>query len=484
MGPKIFNFDNSYTTLPKYFFVEQKPQSVSAPQLVICNHSLATMLDLDFSHMDDKKLAGLFSGNALPENIKSFCQAYAGHQFGYFTMLGDGRALMLGEHVTFGGDRFDIQFKGSGRTPYSRGGDGRAALGPMLREYIISEAMHHLGIPTSRSLAVVTTGESVVRDKVLQGAMLTRVASSHIRIGTFQFAANQANNNSIRTLLEYTLQRHYPELEMHENKALALLDVVVDRQLDLIIDWMRVGFIHGVMNTDNMTLSGESIDYGPCAFMDTYHPDTVFSAIDQAGRYAYGNQPKIAQWNLMRLAETLIPMIDSDLTKSVDIVAEKVSQFSDSYQQKWLAMMRKKLGLFDEIAGDKKLFDDLFVWMQKNHADFTNTFLDLSQSHKPTGKLYDQASFSDWFERWQSRLRKNKQPISSSRALMHANNPAVIPRNHKVHQALEAAEHGELMPVKELLAVLCEPYTQRDALKPFQQPPLPHEQIHQTFCGT
>ena len=479
-----FNFETSYTSLPQSFFTELNPEAVADPNIVIVNHELEKSMGLDFSGLDEDAQAELFSGNRIPEGATPFSQAYASHQFGSFVILGDGRAHIWGEHLTPNGERFDIQFKGSGRTPYSRRGDGKAALGPMLREYIISETMHYLNIPTTRSLAVVTTGDPVMRETPLPGAILTRTAKSHIRVGTFEFAASQGDKDAITALMNYTIQRHDPALANSENKALALIKSVMEKQTDLIVNWMRVGFIHGVMNTDNMLLSGETIDYGPCAFMDAYDPGTVFSSIDHHGRYAYANQPKIAQWNIARLAETLLPLINEDINKAVEQAEALIFQLPDLYQKKWLSMMQTKLGLFKSKAEDAKLISDLLDWMQKNHADYTNTFLDLSQANKPDGKLYKQKAFEEWYTRWQERLKKNPESFEASLSLMKSVNPAVIPRNHKVEQALEAAENGDHEPFKNLLNALQFPYQNRDELTPYQTPAPPGERIYQTFCGT
>jgi len=479
-----FKFNNSYLSLPDEFYTRLNPSPVANPKMIILNDDLAHSMGLDFSNLSKQKQAELFSGNNLPEGSEPLSQAYAGHQFGHFVMLGDGRAHVWGEHITPENKRLDIQFKGSGHTPYSRRGDGRATLGPMLREYIISEAIHALGIPTTRSLAVVTTGEDVMRETLLQGAMLTRVASSHIRVGTFQFAAAQDNKALIQTLLNYTVNRHAPEIKGDQNLAVAFLKNVIERQSDLIVHWMRVGFIHGVMNTDNMTISGETIDYGPCAFMDTYEPNTVFSSIDHMGRYAYVNQPAIAQWNIARLAETLLPLIDDNMSKAIEIAEETINEFSTIYQRKWLTMMRAKLGLFGIQSGDEELICDLLNLMQNNHADYTNTFYDLSNIDKPTDKLYEQKHFEDWYFRWQNRLTQNSKSLESSICQMQNTNPAVIPRNHKVEEALEAANQGDFKPFQDLLAVLKEPYNDRVSLKPYQALPKPTERVYQTFCGT
>ena len=354
-------FDNTYSKLPDIFKENINPLPVKRPELVVLNKDLAKKLDLNFSDLNNKEISELFAGNSLPPESNSIAQAYAGHQFGHFTMLGDGRAVLIGEHLSKKKDRYDIQFKGSGKTAFSRNGDGRAALGPMLREYIISEAMHNLSIPTTRSLAVVKTGEEVIRETPLHGAILTRVALSHIRVGTFQYIAARQKKNELETLLNYVIKRHYPNIENSKNKAIDLLKTVLDKQIDLVVNWMRVGFIHGVMNTDNMSISGETIDYGPCAFMDTYDPKTVFSSIDQMGRYAYCNQPIITKWNLSRFAECLIPLIDQDQNKAIQLATEIINTFEKKYEEKWLNMMRDKLGLFGTDEKDK--FLDSLIWL-------------------------------------------------------------------------------------------------------------------------
>ena len=360
-----WKFDNTYARLSDTFREFINPTPVHNPEIVIFNHQLAKDLNLDFSNLNDEELSKIFSGNNLPKETKTLAQAYAGHQFGHFTMLGDGRAVLLGEHLVNNDNRFDIQFKGSGRTSFSRGGDGRAALGPMLREYIISEAINSLNIPTTRSLAVVKTGEKVVRENLLQGAILTRVASSHIRVGTFQYIAATKNIENLNILVDYTINRHYPEIKTSSSKALDLLNLVMEKQCQLVINWMRVGFIHGVMNTDNMAISGETIDYGPCAFMDHYDPKTVFSSIDKLGRYAFSNQPPITKWNLARFAECLIPLIHKDVDTAIKLATELIDNFQNIYEDKWLNMMRDKLGLFGEDKNDKKLIKNLFDWMEK-----------------------------------------------------------------------------------------------------------------------
>ena len=477
-----WHFDNTYLKLSKIFREETKPTPVHDPNLVILNEELAQDLKLNFSKIDNKDLAKLFSGNVLPNDTNTIAQAYAGHQFGHFTMLGDGRAVLLGEHIVNNNKRFDIQFKGSGRTSYSRNGDGRAVLGPMLREYIISEAVHALNIPTTRSLAVVSTGEKVVREKLMPGAILTRVASSHIRVGTFQYIAAKQNINDLTTLVDYTVNRHYPEIQSSQNKALDLLNLAMEKQCQLIINWMRVGFIHGVMNTDNMTLSGETIDYGPCAFMDHYDPKTVFSSIDKFGRYSFSNQPPIAKWNLARLAECLIPLIDKNEDQAIKIATEIIDNFQNIYEIKWLNMMRDKLGLFGEDKDDLKLINNLLNWMQSNQADYTNTFCYLMNISSIQDQIYKDKDFIDWSKNWEKRILINGGSKENSLELMKKNNPVVIPRNHKVEEALEAANNNDLKPMYDLLSILKKPYTKQINIDEFQAPS--NKQNYQTFCGT
>lgn len=480
-----WKFDNSYARLPDQFYTRMDPVPVQNPQIVIQNQVLADELGLTLNDVTDGELAQLFSGNIIPEGTDPIAQAYAGHQFGHFTMLGDGRAHVIGEHITPSGQRVDIQLKGSGRTPYSRGGDGRAVLGPMLREYIISEAMHALGIPTTLSLAVVTTGEQVVRDEILPGAILARVAASHIRVGTFQYAARLGDKMLLQQLADYTIERHYPHIAGSDQPYIDLLSAVMDNQIKLVTEWLRVGFIHGVMNTDNMTISGETIDYGPCAFMDAYDPQTVFSSIDHRGRYAYSNQPPIAAWNLARLAETLLPLIHDDQEKAISMAQDVLHSFEGKFQQQWLQMMRRKLGLLTEEKEDDKLIGDLLQWMQQNHADFTNTFRDLSTAQLPDNKIYQDSTFTEWHTRWQDRLSRHQQLLSSSWELMQNTNPAFIPRNHRVEAALRTAEeHNDFSVFQNLLDVLSEPYQDKIQYEDFKTPPTPGERVHQTFCGT
>ena len=477
-----WHFDNTYSKLSKTFKEEIKPKPVQDPKIIILNQELAADLNLDFSKVDNKDLAKLFSGNSLPEGANTIAQAYAGHQFGHFTMLGDGRAVLLGEHLVNKNKRFDIQFKGSGRTSFSRGGDGRAVLGPMLREYIISEAMNALRIPTTRSLAVVSTGEKIIRENLLPGAILTRVASSHIRVGTFQYIAAKQNLEDLNTLVDYTIDRHYPEIKSSNNKALDLLNLVMQKQCQLVINWMRVGFIHGVMNTDNMAISGETIDYGPCAFMDHYDPKTVFSSIDKFGRYSFSNQPPITKWNLTRFAECLIPLIDKDEDKAVKIATESIDNFQNIYETKWLNMMRDKLGLFGKDKSDQKLINDLLYWMESNKADYTNTFCHLMNINSSNDSKYKDTNFINWFKQWESRVLINNGSIEKSINLMKKNNPIIIPRNHKVEEALEAANNNDLSLTNKLLSILNKPYDNQNDIDDYQSPSSNIE--YQTFCGT
>lgn len=479
-----WKFDNTYSRLPEVFFASAQPAKVRAPRLSILNHRLADELGLNFGAISPHAAAALFAGQDLPDGCRPIAQAYAGHQYGGFTMLGDGRAIVLGEHRTPSGQLVDIQLKGAGRTQFSRGGDGRAALGPMLREYIISESMAALGIPTTQSLAVVTTGEPVYRASELPGAILTRVASSHIRVGTFQYLAARQDVASVRLLADYAIERHYPQLADARDKYLELVRTVSDRQASLIATWQLVGFIHGVMNTDNMAISGETIDYGPCAFMNAYDPNTVFSSIDHAGRYAYGNQPSIAQWNLARFAETLLPLIHSHQEQAVAMATEVINEYPARFERYWLDGMRAKLGLRSAEAGDLELVQSLFAWMHKSRADFTNTFRDLSSVTLPIADRFKGPDFLNWYAQWQLRLSREEGPSTVAYAAMRAVNPAVIPRNHRVEEALTAAEHhDDLSVLHRLLAALATPFEITADLLSFQEPP-PDDCSYRTFCGT
>lgn len=485
MKSQGWNFDNRYVRLPKSFFISQNPVPVSNPQLIIFNDSLAESLGLEVETLKSKEGEAIFAGNRLPDGASPLAQAYAGHQFGHFTMLGDGRAVLLGEQMTPSGERFDIQLKGSGRTSYSRGGDGRAALGPMLREYIISEAMHGLGIPTTRSLAVVTTGEKIIRETDLPGAILTRSAASHLRVGTFQYAANWCSPEDLRILADYAMERYFPDIEADENRYLSLLREVIRRQTRLIAKWQLVGFIHGVMNTDNMTISGETIDYGPCAFMDTYDPATVFSSIDREGRYAYGNQPYIGGWNLARFAEALLPLLHESEDQAVELAQKELSDFSEIYQSLWLKGMRAKLGIFNEEAEDVPLIQDLLTMMQKYLADFTNTFLALTFDKQEDTVLFKASEFAQWKEKWKERRSRQEQSEASSLQLMRNSNPAVIPRNHRVEEALEGAvEKGDYSVMENLLKILANPYAHTPEQAEYSTLPEAPDRPYRTFCGT
>ncbi|MEK3855845.1 protein adenylyltransferase SelO [Cytobacillus sp. FSL H8-0458] len=480
-----WNFDNSYARLPQTFFSKMKPNPVQSPELVILNRELAKSLGLNMDALTSETGIEVLSGSQVSEGAEPLAQAYAGHQFGHFNMLGDGRAMLIGEQITPEDKRVDIQLKGSGRTPFSRGGDGRAALGPMLREYIISEAMHALGIPTTRSLAVVTTGEAIIRETMLPGAILTRVADSHIRVGTFQYAANWRPVEELRTLADYTIQRHYPEIKENDNPYLALLQKVIQKQAELIAKWQHIGFIHGVMNTDNMAISGETIDYGPCAFMDKYDLATVFSSIDREGRYAYGNQPYIGGWNLARFAETLLPLLHEEEEEAVKIAQGAISEYNKMYQDYWLAGMRAKLGIFNEEAEDEALFTDLLKIMQKSEADYTNTFRALTLGDFENTVLGNDQEFAGWLGQWQERLTRQKETKEEVNQLMRASNPAIIPRNHRVEEALEAAvNNGDYSVMKKLLAVLENPYAYREDQEEFCRLPEPTGAPYRTFCGT
>ena len=479
-----WRFDNTYARLPGVLFTPARPAGFREPRVAILNHALAEELGLDLGAVPPESAAALFAGQELPAGALPIAQAYAGHQFGHFTMLGDGRAILVGEHRTPSGRLVDIQLKGAGPTRFSRGGDGLAALGPMLREYVISQAMAALGIPTTRSLAVVTTGEPVYRESVRKGAVLTRVASSHVRVGTFEYLAARRDEPALRALADYAIDRHYPELIGAPRKYLAFFRAVMGRQAALVARWQLVGFIHGVMNTDNMAVSGETIDYGPCAFMNAYRPDTVFSSIDHGGRYAYGNQAAIAQWNLARFAEALLPLLGAEPEKAVALASEALGEFPALFEGYWLAGMRQKLGLRTGEPKDVELIRSLLDWMQESRADFTNTFRDLSSEGPPVGDRYRESAFQAWYARWQDRLRRDGRPNTSAYAGMRAVNAAVIPRNHRVEEALSAAEdHEDLSVLHRLLAALAAPYEAGTDLARYQDPPA-DDCTYRTFCGT
>ena len=486
-----FPFQNTYAALPASFFARVAPTPVASPRLIKLNRALAVQLGLDPDLLESPEGAEILAGKRLPDGADPIAMAYAGHQFGHFVpQLGDGRAILLGEVIDREGVRRDIQLKGSGPTPFSRRGDGRAALGPVLREYIVSEAMFALGIPTTRSLAAVTSGERVQRETMLPGAVLTRVASSHIRVGTFQFFAARGDTDGVRALADHVIARHYPDIGIAQRPYHALLERVVARQADLVARWLLIGFIHGVMNTDNCSISGETIDYGPCAFMDEYNPAQVFSSIDEMGRYAYANQPRIALWNLTRLAECLLPLFSDDKEKAVEqaqfILGEFVEKFTAAYQ----SGLRRKIGLFTERDGDEALVQDLLDAMAKNAADFTLTFRHLSDAagdstaDKVRDQFTDPAAYEEWASRWRQRLAVEPQSAAERRDAMRAVNPAFIPRNHRIEAVIAAAVNDDYKPFEELLMVLSKPYEDQPEYAAYAEPPLPDERVLRTFCGT
>ena len=475
-----WNLQSSYTQISDKLFSELKPDAVTNPSTVIVNNELAEKLGLNLKGISEEDLSNLFSGNSLPHGSKPFAQAYAGHQFGQFTILGDGRAHIVGEQVTPDGEIFDIQYKGSGRTPYSRGGDGKAALGPMLREYLISEAMYYLGIPTTRSLAVVETGEKVYREVPLKGSILTRVASSHIRIGTFQFLAAHKDYEGMKSLLDFSIKRHFSNLKFSENLAIEFIKAVMQKQINLIVEWMRVGFIHGVMNTDNSTISGETIDYGPCAFMDHYDANTVFSSIDTQGRYSFANQPSIIQWNLVRLAECLLPLIDKDEKRSIETAQNLINTFSSLFKDKWLQMMKNKLGIKDQSEDDEELINNLIKWMQQKKPDFTNTFCNLMNYDHADDEEFEDDEFNNWKREWKKRV-ESKEYLD----VMISCNPTLIPRNYLVEEALSEAEtDGKFDKFNELNAIISSPYQLKKVNIKYLETPSKTNIPYKTFCGT
>jgi uncharacterized protein YdiU (UPF0061 family) len=490
---EFFAFDNSYARLPDRFFARVAPTPVASPHLVRLNDKLAWHLELDPGKLASPEGVDILAGNRVPKTGDPIATAYAGHQFGAFApSLGDGRAILLGEVVDRDGARRDIQLKGSGPTPFSRQGDGRAALGPVLREYIVSEAFAALGIPTTRALAAVTSGETVWRETPLPGAVLTRVASSHIRVGTFQFFAARGDVDAIRRLADHVIARHYPEAVDAANRYRTLLDLVISRQAELVAKWLLVGFIHGVMNTDNMSIAGETIDYGPCAFMDAYHAGTVYSSIDTMGRYAYGNQPSIAQWNLARLAETLLPLLAEDRDAAVRMAQEAIATFATRFETAYSAGLSRKLGLFQPRPDDLSLAQDLLERMAGNGADFTLTFRWLSDAAASSegdaavrSLFTDPSAFDDWAGKWRYRLAEEGAEANQRRAAMRVANPAFIPRNHLVEEAISAAVNdGDFSPFESLLTVLSRPYDDQPAFGRYADPPRPDQVVHQTFCGT
>jgi uncharacterized protein YdiU (UPF0061 family) len=485
------SFDNSYARLPERLFEHASPLQSPSPALIQVNEQLAAELGIDAEWLKNPTGIDMLSGRAIVDGSEPIAQAYAGHQFGNFVpQLGDGRAILLGEVVDRNGCRRDIQLKGAGRTPFSRGGDGRAALGPVLREYLVSETMSALGIPTTRALAAVTTGEPVVREAVLPGAMLTRVASSHIRVGTFQYFAARGDVEAVRLLGNHVIARHYAGAGETQHSYRALLDAVIVAQANLVARWLLVGFIHGVMNTDNMSVAGETIDYGPCAFMDVYDPAAVFSSIDRMGRYAYGNQPRIAHWNLTRLAETLLPLLDEDQDAAVEQAQDALAAFGPIFEQAYFGGLRGKFGLASEEDGDVELINTLLSRMTENQVDFTLFFRALGQAalgeNDPARALFiDPSAFDAWAAEWQLRLSREEQDAESRRSAMDRVNPAFIPRNHQVEAMIAAAvDRGDFAPFRRMLDVLSRPYEYQPSAEDLAQPPLPHERVAATFCGT
>jgi uncharacterized protein YdiU (UPF0061 family) len=485
-----FAFDNTYARLPDRFFERLAPVPVAQPRLVKLNEELAVKLGLDCEFLRSPEGLAVLAGNRVPEGAAPLAMAYAGHQFGGFVpQLGDGRAILLGEILDPQGERFDIQLKGSGPTPFSRGGDGRAWLGPVLREYILSEAMHALGIPTTRSLAAVATGQPVFRETALPGAVLTRVARGHVRVGTFEYFQARQDSDALKRLADYVIARHYPATQRTDQPYRALLSAVAARQAELVARWLGVGFIHGVMNTDNMSIAGETIDYGPCAFMDAYHPGRVYSSIDHRGRYAYGNQPPIAQWNLARLAEALLPLLDPDENQAIEAAQGAIDGFGQCFEHAYLACFRAKLGLLTAQTDDAELIDGLLRAMAEAGADFTNTFRALCDA--ATGvvgpvraQFGDSARFDGWHARWAERLAsESTSPVARATAMRRAN-PAIIPRNHRVEAALNAAVAGDLDPLEALLQALANPWDEGPETHYYMQPPKPDEVVQKTFCGT
>ena len=484
-------FDNSYNGLPQEFFERINPVPVQDPQLIIFNDNLAKTLGIDESKTR-KQLAELFSGNVIPKGSSPIALAYAGHQFGQFvSQLGDGRAVLLGEISTPEQKHYDIQLKGSGQTKFSRQGDGRAPLGPVIREYIVSEAMHALGIPSTRSLAAVTTGEKVYRETALPGGILTRIAESHIRVGTFEYFAAQNKIENLKTLAEYTIKRHFPLLKDSRNSYLSLLEIVCDRQIELITKWMGIGFIHGVMNTDNTSIVGETIDYGPCAFMDSYNPSTVFSSIDAHGRYAFGNQPSIAHWNMACFANCLAPLIDQDSDKAEEQAQEVINQFPNKMKVALMTVMCKKIGLKSTNSNSQETLQKLLSIMLDNESDYTLTFRYLSEIIKGKGNTLFKKQFlehkqiSNWLKEWTDLIKDQSLSKKEIALSMESSNPVFIPRNHLVERAIEAAvENNDFSEMKTLLAILNRPYEEQSSYSDFMKPPKPHEVVHQTFCGT
>ena len=494
MNAPIFGFDNSYARLPEHFFARLSPTPVSTPRLVKINDDLANRLKLDPLVLASTEGVQILAGNCIPSDAEPLAMAYAGFQFGGWSpQLGDGRAILLGEVIDRDGIRRDIQLKGCGRTPFSRNGDGRAVLGPVLREYIVGEAMHALGVPTTRALAAVTTGEQVQRERFLPGAVLARVARSHIRVGTFQYFAARQDIEALRLLADHVIDRHYPDARQDRQPYLALLDAVINAQASLVARWKLIGFIHGVMNTDNTSICGETIDYGPCAFMDAYHPSTVYSSIDHGGRYAYANQAPIAHWNLAGFAQTLIPLIDTDSAQSLELAQDRVNTFPAKFEMAYNDGAREKLGLEVSKQSDSTLMEELLATMADNQADFTLVFRRLSRlvrdddsADDAVRELFkDPAAFDRWAVQWRARLRDEPRGDLERCTQMQAINPAYIPRNHRVEEVIRAAEdNGRFGPFERLHEVLQKPFDEQQINVEFQKPPQPEEIVQATFCGT
>ena len=473
-----WNIKNSYIGLPPRLYSKQLPEKSPKPKITYYNRNLA--LELGLESLTEVEVIDYFSGNRMPKGTTPISQAYAGHQFGHFTMLGDGRAILIGEQITPKNKRFDIQLKGAGKTPYSRLGDGRATLSSVLREYLISEAMYHLGIPTTRSLAVIQTGQKIYRERIHEGGLLTRVSSSHIRCGTFEFVKNFCSKDDLDIFVKYVIDRHYTQIANSKNPILDLFELVMNKQIDLIINWMRVGFIHGVMNTDNMSISGETIDYGPCAFMNTYNPNTVFSSIDKNRRYSFGSQPKITHWNLTIFANTLIPLISNNENKSIELVRERLDEFASLFSNKWYQMMCKKIGIINPIKKDTMIVDSLLKLMQNYKADYTNTFAALSSNKELRNTLFTSAGFKEWQKQWKKRTSFDTNSIEIKK-LMRTQNPLIIPRNHLVELALEDCSNQDFNQFNSSLNSFSNPYNYNDD---FQNIPDGFDESYKTFCGT
>ena len=493
-------FNNTYVNFPDNFYTRQNPTPVSKPELIAINERLSQQLGWDITYLRSPEGLAVLAGNHIPAGADPIATVYAGHQFGHFSpQLGDGRAVLLGEVLDSDGVRQDIQLKGAGPTPYSRNGDGRAAIGPVVREYIVSEAMAALGVPTTRALAAVSTGDTVFRETQLPGAVLTRVAPSHIRVGTFQFFAARRDEQALKQLTQHVIDRHYPEAAQADIPALALLEAVMTRQCELIAQWQSIGFIHCVMNTDNASVAGLTIDYGPCAFMDAYHSDTVFSSIDHQSRYAYRNQPGMAQWNMANFAQCLLPLVDADPDKAVEAAQKTIDAFPEIYTKAYVMRFRHKLGLNSEQETDAELITELLTCMQQSSADFTNTFRSLSHcsptassdTSEPdtcekafTSLFSNKQSISSWLERWRTRHKEETGELADTKALMRNNNPAYIPRNHRIAQAITAAEQHDYEPVHTLIALLSNPYSEQAGMAHFAKVPEADEIVKATFCGT